>query len=78
MGCNLRFHKCIIKMRQLVNQKKIGKIISIQSENVWNKLGELNTHNWGKSMYVGLATLSHDNSQLTTATYSNIKLDEQQ
>ena len=33
MGCNLRFHKCIIKMRQLVNQKKIGKIISIQSEN---------------------------------------------
>ena len=51
---------------------------SIQSENVWNKLGELNTHNWGKSMYVGLATLSHDNSQLTTATYSNIKLDDRQ
>ena len=33
MGCNLRFHKCIIKIRQLVNQKKIGRIISIQSEN---------------------------------------------
>ena len=51
---------------------------SIQSENVWNKVGELNTHNWGRSIYVGLATLSHDNSQLTTATFSNIKLDEQQ
>ena len=33
MGCNLRFHKCIIKIRQLINQKKIGKIISVQSEN---------------------------------------------
>ena len=33
MGCNLRFHKCIIKIRQLINQKKIGKVISIQSEN---------------------------------------------
>ena len=33
MGCNLRFHKCIIKIRQLINQKKIGRIISIQSEN---------------------------------------------
>ena len=33
MGCNLRFHKCIIKIRQLINQKKIGKVVSIQSEN---------------------------------------------
>jgi len=33
MGCNLRFHKCIIKIRRLINQKKIGKVISIQSEN---------------------------------------------
>ena len=33
MGCNLRFHKCIIKIRQLINQKKIGRVISIQSEN---------------------------------------------
>ena len=51
---------------------------SIQSENIWNKVGKLNIHNWGKSIYVGLATLSHDNSQLTTATYSNIQLNEQQ
>ena len=33
MGCNLRFHKCIIKIRRLINQKKIGRVISIQSEN---------------------------------------------
>ena len=32
MGCNLRFHKCIIKIRRLINQKKIGRVISIQSE----------------------------------------------
>tara|TARA_B100001765_G_scaffold161972_1_gene105799 strand:+ start:67 stop:1053 length:987 start_codon:yes stop_codon:yes gene_type:complete len=33
MGYNLRFHKCINKIRQLVKQKKIGRIISIQAEN---------------------------------------------
>ena len=33
MGCNLRFHKCIIKIRRLINKKKIGRVISIQSEN---------------------------------------------
>ena len=32
MGCNLRFHPCITKIRQLVLQNKIGKVISIQSE----------------------------------------------
>ena len=47
---------------------------SIKMENEWLKVGELNIQNWGKSVYVGLATLSHDNSQLTTATYSNINL----
>ena len=30
--------------------------------------------NWGKSIYIGLATLSHDNSQLTAVTYNNIHL----
>jgi predicted dehydrogenase len=33
MGYHLRFHRCINKIRQLVKQKKIGKIISIQAEN---------------------------------------------
>ncbi len=33
MGYNLRFHKCIIHIKKLINQNKIGKIISIQAEN---------------------------------------------
>ena len=33
MGYNLRFHKCIIEIRKLIKQNKIGKIISIQAEN---------------------------------------------
>ena len=33
MGYHLRFHPCIIKIRKLLKQKKIGKIISIQAEN---------------------------------------------
>ena len=33
MGFNLRFHECIKKINQLVKQKKIGKIISVQCEN---------------------------------------------
>lgn len=33
MGCQFRFHKCIKKIHQLIQQKKIGKIISIQVEN---------------------------------------------
>ena len=33
MGYNLRFHECIIKIRKLLKQKKIGRIISIQAEN---------------------------------------------
>ena len=33
MGYHLRFHQCIINIRKLLKQKKIGKIISIQAEN---------------------------------------------
>ena len=33
MGYHLRFHECIIKIRELIKQKKIGRIISIQIEN---------------------------------------------
>ena len=59
---------------------KIDKSLyfSIQTKNEWIEVEKLHIHNWGKSIYVGLATLSHDNSQLTTATYSNIQLNEQQ
>ena len=32
MGCNLRFHQSIIKIKELIDQKQIGKIISVQAE----------------------------------------------
>ena len=33
MGHHLRFHDCIIKIHELIKQKKIGRVISIQAEN---------------------------------------------
>jgi predicted dehydrogenase len=33
MGYHLRFHDCIIKIHELIKQKKIGRVISIQAEN---------------------------------------------
>jgi len=61
---------------------KVEKIIEyfhfyVNDRNEWAKIGELNINNWGKSIYTGLATLSHDNSQLTTVTYNNIYLSNQ-
>jgi len=32
IGCNLRFHKCIMKIKELIDHKSIGKIISVESE----------------------------------------------
>ncbi len=49
----------------------------VNEKNDWVKIGELNIINWVKTMYIGLATLSHDNSQLTAVTYNNIHLSNQ-
>ena len=32
MGCQLRFHKCIKEIKQLISSKKLGKVISVRSE----------------------------------------------
>ena len=32
MGCNFRFHPCIIKMKEIVEKGTIGKIISVSAE----------------------------------------------
>ena len=32
VGCNLRFHKCINKIKKMVSTDKLGKIISVQAE----------------------------------------------
>ena len=57
MGCNLRFHKCIIKIRQLINQKKIGKVISIQSENGSYRKGYASDRQLGGGI---ILTMIHD------------------
>jgi|TARA_B100001750_G_scaffold66068_1_gene52508 predicted dehydrogenase len=33
IGCNLRFHSCMKKIKSLIEQQKIGKIISVQVHN---------------------------------------------
>ena len=46
----------------------------VTKNNSWEKLGSLDISKWSNSLYVGIATLSHDNSQLTKAQYSEIEL----
>ena len=56
--------------------KKTGDTVQfyILKNEQWAIVGELDISDWGKSLYVGIATLSHDNSQLTEARYSEIDL----
>ncbi len=33
MGCNMRFHPCIKKIKSLIEQQKIGRVVSVQVQN---------------------------------------------
>jgi hypothetical protein len=59
--------------------KKSSKTVSffVTSNSSWEKLGELDISKWSNSIYIGIATLSHDNNQLTKAQYSEIELQKQ-
>ena len=57
--------------------KKSGSIVKffVLNNKKWEIMGELDISKWGRLFYVGIATLSHDNSQLTKAQYSDIVLE---
>ena len=40
----------------------------------WEKVGQVEFDSLNTQLYVGIATLSHDNSRLTRAVYNNLKL----
>ena len=42
----------------------------------WTKLGSVTIHGLNKNIFLGLATLSHDNNQLTKAVYSGLKISQ--
>ena len=67
MGCNLRFHHCIKKIRKLIIEDKIGKIISIQCENGsylpdWHPNEDYKKSYAGKSKFGGgiIFTMIHE------------------
>ena len=33
MGCHLRFHPCLIKIKEILEKKKIGRVLVVQAEN---------------------------------------------
>ena len=55
---------------------KLGSRIEflVYSNDLWVEVGEIDISKWRKSFYIGIATLSHDNNQLTKAQYSEINL----
>ena len=67
MGCNLRFHPCIKKIRELIIKKKVGKVISVKVEN-GSYLPDWHPHEDYRQSYAGkqklgggiILTMIHD------------------
>lgn len=49
---------------------------SIFLNDVWEDLGTITLDGIGDEMFIGLATLSHDNEQLAKATYNNFQINK--
>ena len=73
-GPSLDWNNAKLKIRGENNLVKFF----VFNDSEWIQLGELDISSWisfwKKSFYIGIATLSHDNTQLTKAIYSKIKL----
>ena len=46
----------------------------VKTDGDWKELGTVTIPGADESIFLGLATLSHDNNQLTKAVYSNMKI----
>ena len=69
-GPQLDFSTSILRAERLNNEV----YFYVKNGSQWDKVGRIDVKGWGKSIYVGLATLSHDNNQLTAAVYSDIEI----
>ena len=69
-GPRINWENAKLKIKKLGSRTKFF----VFNNDSWTEIGELDISKWGKSFYVGIATLSHDNNQLTKAQYSEIDL----
>ncbi len=69
-GSRINWENAKLKIKKLGSRAKFF----VFNDDSWTEIGELDISKWGKSFYVGIATLSHDNNQLTKAQYSEIDL----
>ena len=69
-GPRINWENAKLKIKKLGSKAKFF----VFNDDSWTEIGELDISKWGKSFYLGIATLSHDNNQLTKAQYSEIDL----
>ena len=69
-GPRINWENAKLKIKKLGSRAKFF----VFNDDSWTEIGELDISKWGKSFYLGIATLSHDNNQLTKAQYSEIDL----